>query len=467
MDEISAFQDKTVAMASPIEQILGPKLVLSTLYSEDKIFPLDTDYFIIGRSPESQVQLEDASVSRQHCLIEKRENMFWAKNLSATNPLMVNDEQVSEKPLYSGDQLRIGSFSLAYLSDRPEDAKPVGDVLIDRQKGPGWPLWLAAAGLLLILGIYAFYGQAYKPWKIRRTINFISQQIISGDYQPAKNRLIDLLKTDLTPEQTHETMELLSEATVAIANNMAEDGGLTEAKNYLMQHLLEYGAGDEAGVLWDRLDFYRIKMGQRLESGGDYQAALSQYGAVREDSLFYNEAQRAVKRIWLAYQQQQRQDQTLSQLVEEAEAHFQAKRYLTPINQNSYSVYQAVLALEPENALALKRIEQIKEYYRQYGEKYFAKEDWIKALAYFERYSIIDPEAEDINRKIDLCRQKLTTPKSSSRKPKTRKVSSKETTDAQREKIKRMLEESGAESKWILKYLFEEQGGEKNAEKPW
>jgi hypothetical protein len=55
--------------------------------------------------------------------------------------------------------------------------------------------------------------------------------------------------------------------------------------------------------------------------------------------------------------------QTLAQLLKEAENHFRAKRYLTPVNQNAYSVYQAVLALEPQHRLALQRIEQIKLFY--------------------------------------------------------------------------------------------------------
>ena len=31
----------------------------------------------------------------------------------------------------------------------------------------------------------------------------------------------------------------------------------------------------------------------------------------------------------------------------------------------------------------------------------------------------------------------------------------------------RLLEESGTKSTWIMKYLFEDQQGEKDSEKPW
>jgi hypothetical protein len=36
-----------------------------------------------------------------------------------------------------------------------------------------------------------------------------------------------------------------------------------------------------------------------------------------------------------------------------------------------------------------------------------------------------------------------------------------------KEEIKRLLEESGAESSWIMKYLFEEEAGKTDSDRPW
>ena len=101
------------------------------------------------------------------------------------------------------------------------------------------------------------------------------------------------------------------------------------------------------------------------------------------------------------------QQQTVAQLLKEAEAHFAVKRYLTPVHQNAYSVYQAVLALEPKNETALKRIEQIRRYYRTEGDTHFKVGDWSKALTYLERYTLIDPDAMDVRDKIATCHRKL------------------------------------------------------------
>ena len=52
-------------------------------------------------------------------------------------------------------------------------------------------------------------------------------------------------------------------------------------------------------------------------------------------------------------------------------------------------------------------------------------------------------------------------------KPQAKAAPSEEASDEQRDKIKRVLEESGTDSSWIMKYLFEEESGEKDSEKPW
>ncbi len=178
---------------------------------------------------------------------------------------------------------------------------------------------------------------------------------------------------------------------------MAQNEDLNAVMEYLKSYLAEYGAGKESEVLWDRLDYYRLNQAHRLESAKEFQPALRQYAAIKEDSIYFEEAHKGIRRIWLAHQQQPRKDQTLVQLLKEAEAHFRARHYLKPVNQNAYVIYQAALALEPENELALKRIDQMKAFYREHGEKYFIQKNWTRALSHFERYYLIDTDNKEIN----------------------------------------------------------------------
>jgi pSer/pThr/pTyr-binding forkhead associated (FHA) protein len=457
------FYDKTVAFVSPPDQTLGPRLVLTTETAETKTYPLSKSRLFIGRSEDADIDLQDPSVSRQHGLIEQRDNEYYVKNLSQTNPLLLNDETASENRLYSGDHIRLGSFFLTFISDRPEDAKPVEEKIITQKKGPGWALWLAATCLLLIVGSFIFYRHAYYPWKTNRNLESIAEKIAAAKYQTAQDTLKRLLTRNLTLDSGRKAKELLAQTALAIAQQRAETGKLPEAQQYLIAHLKEYGSGKEADILWEHLDMYRVELAKTLEAAAKYQAALGQYAAVREDSPSYGRARQGIRRIWLESQQDRRRHQNLAQQLQEADRHFRAKRYLTPVNNNAFSVYQSVLAIEPDNPVALERIERMLSFYRKYGERYFNKNDWHHALTYFERYTFIAPDSLDIQQKINICRAKLATSKSKRRQSQDKSSAP----EKSREQVKQLLEESGVESSRIIQFLFEEQSGEKDSEKPW
>ncbi len=446
-----AFDDKTIAVASLPEQILGPRLVLTTDDGQTKTYPLTKARYVIGRAEDADISLRDPSVSRQHGMVEIKENAYHVKNLSRTNPLYRNDEEVIENQVYSGDHLRIGSFVLTFISDRPEDAKPVEEKIVTEKKGPGWALWLAAACLLLIVGSFLFYRHAFYPWKIDRNLAAIAEQIAAAEYQTAQDSLRRLLAAGLSPESTLRARELYVQAALGIVQNLVDSGQLREAEQYLADYLDEYGGGEEAAILREQLDRCRVEIARSLEAASQNQAALRRYAMIPEDSPVYDRAQEGIRRIWLASQQERRRNQNLAQLLREAEVHFNAKRYLTPVNNNAYSVYQSVLAIEPDNPTALERIEQIKSFYRQNGERYFKENKWKRALTYFERHNFIAPESPDIQQKIDICRAKISAAKPGSN----------------RKQVEKILDESGIESSRIIKFLYEDKGGEKNTDKPW
>jgi hypothetical protein len=454
---------KTMVLTPTKEINLGPRLVLTTPSGESTIYPLNKPRMIIGRSTEADLNLMDPLVSRKHCLIEKRNGAFVVRNVSTTNPLFLNDRPVAEKRLYAGDQLKIGSATLAFLSDRKQDTKK--PVAVAHKKKSSRGIW-ALVGMILILSCYLAFSQAYTPLTVAWKLKAASAQIKKGRLVPAKKNLTSLLNLDLSPEQTHEAMVLLAHTTMKITRQKAQQEDLASLVEYLRNYLTAYGSAKESEPLWDLLDYYRLALGRRLESAAKYQAALHQYAAIREDSIYFDEAHKAMRGIWLAHQQQSRQDQTLAQLLKEAEAHFQAQQYLKPVNQNAYALYQAVLALAPSHKLAIKRIAQMKAFYRQRGEGYFARKKWAKALSYFERYYLIDTDNAEINAKMKTCREKAAEVRWAARKSSTKNKKT-SVRDEKREEIKRLLEESGAESSWIMQYLFEDQKGKNDSEKPW
>lgn len=457
---------KTMVIDSPTEETLGPRLVCSTSTGKSKIIPLKLQKLIIGRSNEATLKLMHPSISRKHCVIERQNGVYLVRNISTTNPLYVNDKSVSEQRLYTGDQLRIGTFSITFISDQTSDVRPIEKKIITQNKRSNRGLWLAAM-LIVIFSGYLLHMHFYMPWKAQQKLAAVANQIEIGDYLPARDTLKQLLLSDLSAENAQTAKDMLAKITLTIAQQKAEKGDLNAAKSILKTYLAEYGHGKEAEALWDRLDYYRLTLGEQFESNNKHQAALSEYSSIREDSLYFEEAQKAIRRIWLSSQQKNRQKQDVAQLLQEAETHFLAKRYLTPVNQNAYATYQAILSLNPNHQLALQRIEQIKAFYREHGEGYFRKGDWYKALSYFERYSIIDPESQEIKEKISVCRQKVVSARKGTKPNNDNGRLVKKEEKEKREEIQRLLEESGTESSWIMKYLFEEQEGEKNSDTPW
>lgn len=460
-------EDKTMVLDTPSDESLGPRLVCTTAGGKSKIIPLKLEKLIIGRSNEATLKLMHPSISRKHCVIEKQDNSFVARNISTTNPLYLNDQMISEQRLYSGDQLRMGTFSITFISDQTSDARLATQKIMTPAKRSSRGLWLAAMLIFTFSG-YLLYMHAYMPWRAQQKLAEIAGQIELGDYLPARDAIKELLLNDLSTDNAQTAKHMLAQITLAITQQKAEKGKIEAAKVVLKSYLAEYGHGKEAEALWDRLDYYRLTLGEQRESINQHQSALREYSSIREDSLYFEEAQKAIRRIWLAYQQKNREKQNVAQLLKEAETHFLAKRYLTPVNKNAFAAYQAVLALNPKHELALQRIEQIKTFYREHGEGYFKKRIWSKALFYFERYSIIDPETKDIKAKITACRQKMVSAQKDGRPSDTRgsKLAKKEEKE-KREEIQRLLEESGTESSRIMKYLFEEKEGETDPDTPW
>ncbi len=383
-------------------------------------------------------------------MIEKQAKGYTVKNLSRTNPILLNDEAVVETRLFSGDQIRIGSFFLTFISDRPEDAKPVLEKIITEKKRPGWALWLAASCLLLV-GSFLFYRHGYYPWKINRSLDSVGAQISAGHYEAAQETLKPLLGEDLSAEGDRRVKELLAQTALGIVQGLAETGRLQEAELYLAGHLDQYGGGEESALLREHLDRYRLEIARTLEAASQIQAALGQYAMIREDSTVYESAQQGIRRIWLESQLELRRNQNLTQLLQEADMHFRAKRYLTPVNNNAYAIYQNILATEQNHTIALERIEQIKAYYRKNGERYFTEKNYKRALTYFEGHNFISPESHDIQQKIDVCRAKLSAPQA----------------ETNRKQVEKVLDESGIESSRIMKFLYEDQNGENDSKKPW
>jgi len=64
----------------------------------------------IGRVPGNTVEAPDMYMSKYHCVIERRDDDFWLRDLGSVNGTHINDERVDEdRLLRHNDQIQMGS----------------------------------------------------------------------------------------------------------------------------------------------------------------------------------------------------------------------------------------------------------------------------------------------------------------------------------------------------------------------
>ena len=80
-------------------------------------FVLDNDVTKAGRHPDSDIFLDDVTVSRRHAEVAHGKDGYLLRDVGSLNGTYLNRERIeSEAPLRNGDELQIGKFKLVFFS---------------------------------------------------------------------------------------------------------------------------------------------------------------------------------------------------------------------------------------------------------------------------------------------------------------------------------------------------------------
>jgi pSer/pThr/pTyr-binding forkhead associated (FHA) protein len=82
---------------------------------EGEIIGLDADVLTVGRSPHSDLFLDDVTVSRHHARVLRDEGGFWVEDLNSLNGSYVNRKRIEQQRLFDSDELQIGKFKLVFV----------------------------------------------------------------------------------------------------------------------------------------------------------------------------------------------------------------------------------------------------------------------------------------------------------------------------------------------------------------
>jgi hypothetical protein len=81
-------------------------------------FLLDTDKVNAGRHPDSDIFLDDVTVSRRHAEFRRTEAGFVVSDVGSLNGTYVNRDRIDEVLLTNGDEVQVGKYRLVYYSSQ-------------------------------------------------------------------------------------------------------------------------------------------------------------------------------------------------------------------------------------------------------------------------------------------------------------------------------------------------------------
>ena len=134
-------------LSVPLEAPSGSRGVLVVMRGPNagSRFMLDTAVTQAGRHPDSDIFLDDITVSRRHAKIIYDGSGYKVVDVGSLNGTYVNRERIDEAVLKSGDEVQIGKFKLVFLGGRgpsgerdPSGERAAGGP-VTGERGPSGP----------------------------------------------------------------------------------------------------------------------------------------------------------------------------------------------------------------------------------------------------------------------------------------------------------------------------------------
>jgi hypothetical protein len=93
-------------------------LVVARGPSSGSRYLLDTEVITAGRQPDSDIFLDDVTVSRRHAEFRRIDEGFAVRDVGSLNGTYVNRDRIDDVLLSDGDEVQIGKFRLMYFASR-------------------------------------------------------------------------------------------------------------------------------------------------------------------------------------------------------------------------------------------------------------------------------------------------------------------------------------------------------------
>ena len=116
-EQLALLSAEDRAVLTQIQNSAGEKAMVLIARGPNKgsRFLITSDGVSIGRSSQSEIFLDDVTVSRTHATIVKKDKSFVLKDSGSLNGTYINNVSVTEHTLVSGDEFQIGKFHLLFI----------------------------------------------------------------------------------------------------------------------------------------------------------------------------------------------------------------------------------------------------------------------------------------------------------------------------------------------------------------
>ncbi len=113
-----AADDEALAEAQTAEALLpgSAMLIVKRGPNAGARFLLDKDVTTAGRHPDSDIFLDDVTVSRRHAEFARNGERFVVRDVGSLNGTYLNRERIDRAGLSGGDEVQVGKFRLMFLA---------------------------------------------------------------------------------------------------------------------------------------------------------------------------------------------------------------------------------------------------------------------------------------------------------------------------------------------------------------
>lgn len=187
------------------------RLVMLTGNNPGKEYDLTVNLYVVGRSEEANLRIDDPSISRAHARLDGDEHQWTISDLDSINGILVNGNKRDDYLLKSGDIIELGTVKMRFVPPgEPYEYRPPTDepMIAERPKGPNKLFIIlgavAALAVAIILAVVFLTGSSEE--------NGRSDEGSLGSDDRSFEELMESGKDAMQAEQWAEAARLFAEA---------------------------------------------------------------------------------------------------------------------------------------------------------------------------------------------------------------------------------------------------------------